>query len=58
MTKTMTREEMIAAIKNGSIVDVLKDKTFISFGAFTMDEQKGLTKQESKGSGGTCVLKS
>lgn len=49
MAKTITREEMVGKIEDGSISEVLKTEAFISFGPFIMDEMKGLTKQEVKG---------
>lgn len=49
MMKMVTREEMAAAIEDGSIADIENSETFVSFGRFVMDEQDGLTKHEVKG---------
>lgn len=49
MTKIVTQEEMVRAIENGSIVDALENETYVSYGTFTMDEQKGLTKTVRSG---------
>lgn len=51
-----TADDIVGAIEEGSAMEALTDVTFVSFGPFTMDEHKGLTKQQRVGRGKEATI--
>jgi uncharacterized protein (DUF927 family) len=49
-------DEIVASIEENSTMEAMTEVTFVSFGPFTMDERRGLTKQQRSGRGREATI--